>query len=257
MRAVWLSLAAFAVAILSGCATTTVFAPDPKQKAEIRYDRGIATLWSFGRSSAAIAGAPSRPLELDSDDRPYFVLTVANFGARPINIDIDQISVTANGVPLPIYSYAALMAESKSREERDSILASLTAALQSAAAEQQAYGSSRAHATTSGRVGGLDYSSNTTAQSTTYDPVAAELARQRIATDQERALTRIGAAAARERRALDSSYFRAQTLEKGKPYTGWISVARPGRPDPVNRYEVTVRIGDEEHAFVFEERAMK
>ncbi|GIL07047.1 MAG: hypothetical protein BroJett031_35670 [Betaproteobacteria bacterium] len=281
MHPVWLSLAAFALATLSGCATTTVIAPEPKQKAEIKYERGIATLWSFARSSAAIAGAPSRPL--DSDARPYFLLTVANYGATPINIDIDRITVTANGVRLPVYSYEALMAESKSREKWRTFGAAIAAGLGAAAAEQEGYGhsttsvntrgtfdaygeSTTSYATPTGRSLGQSrtdstiagrYSSDTTVSTTTYDPAAAEAARGRLAAENERQLAEIRAAAAREQGSLDSSYFRAQTLARGKPYTGWISVDRPARPSPVNRYVVTVRIGDEEHAFAFEERELR
>lgn len=267
------------VALVAGCASpATKFLPDTPQVARIQFDRGRATLWSYAQKSAVIAAAPSTPVE--SDARPWFLLTVASYSDTPVTISPEKVTVTANGAQLPVLDFDALIAESKNREKWRNFGAGLAVGLASTDAGR---GSSTTYGTTQGRlemdsasstayatpqgqfIAGAEsraaasgrYSEQSTSTTTFTDPLAAELTRQRLSAESERMTNQIRSEATRERSALTDHYFRTQTLKKGKPYTGWILVDRPRRPSPENRYQISVRVGDEEHAFVFLETEVR
>lgn len=252
MRPVYLSLVAVALALLSGCATMrTAIVPEPSQRAEIRFERGTPTLLSSAPSSSALAS--TAPESLQSEPRIHFWLSVVNHAATPIDIDINQITVTANGVGLPVLSYDALIAESRRREGWRAFGAALGAALGALGEPLGPTQRARVRVDDLGR-GGLG---TRWVDVEVHDPVAAQAARRQNEKRVERQLDGIRATAAHERQHLDRNYFRAQTLVTGLPYTGWIAVDRPARPSPVNRYVVTMRIGEEEHIFIFEERELQ
>lgn len=139
-----LSLAAFGLALLSGCSTMVSYSPKASdQEQAIRYDHGVGTLYSRN-SDHDIYIFPT--YKLQNAGEPTFTISFANKSEVPVNFSVDNVKAYFGTTPIPIYSYeekvAEIRANKRGKQVAMAILGGLAAAAAANAASRQTYTSS-------------------------------------------------------------------------------------------------------------------
>ena len=107
-RALVLSVAAF---VVTGCtAPSYTYAPNASADQTVRFDRGTPTILQDKEHGSA----QTTPIQVTPDgDRIVLGLAVFNKDKKPVNFGIDDISVSASGMPLKAYTKEELVHEAK------------------------------------------------------------------------------------------------------------------------------------------------
>ncbi len=168
---VHLAAALCAAMTVSACATSYTATPVPSAGQTVRYVQGRATTFADGQNGA-VQVTPFGPNE---KGRLVFAVAAYNDGAAPINFGAEDISLSAGGAPVRIFTHAELERMAKNDATAALVVAAIAGGVAAAAASS-----------------GPTYSSTTYTPYGTYSTVATNTAAQAVAATAVVATTAAG-----------------------------------------------------------------
>jgi hypothetical protein len=214
----------------------------PGQNAIVRDGR--AALVSRKKESIVLLSAG--PRQMQSGQRPVFVLAATNIGMQPVDLRISSISAiqtmpSGSQVAMPVITYEQLMQEEKTRQ----VVAALFTGV---AAGANAYSASRAgYGTSSGTV----YTPHGVATFNTnyYSPTANAIAQANASAQNEAMIANTIATGQRNMAALEHNVLKDNTIMPGEWIGGLVFFSPPiSEGGQAKSYTISVTIGNEIHS---------
>lgn len=168
----------------------------------------------------------------DGRKHAWLTLVVVNRSERPLTIREEDISVSLQGSPLHVSTYAELMKAEKRKQFWEQFAAGLAAAANSYSAAQQGsytqYGSFQGNVNSYGAAGGYSSATiNGTYSATGVDPAVAQAANAQAQAENQRMMAIVAARQAVRSAALSGELFKSQTIPPGASYAGKIRFDLP------------------------------
>ncbi|WP_162628722.1 hypothetical protein [Marinobacter bohaiensis] len=176
---------------LSGCATTTYhtdFHPVQKPYQQIYYNQGWTVLHQEGTQfdvELAVRESKERWEEITA------FITVLNRSGGPVNIGIENITLTQDSQPIALWTYHELEQQHVTRAQSRKTAIALGAMAQSLSASQPTTTSTYGSGSVYGTGGSATYSGSS--YSTTYDPAASAAAQAQIQANAQSGMANINA----------------------------------------------------------------
>lgn len=246
--------------MITGCATTYSLNPVQltAENQEVRYDKGVASITSFGEFGAIEIAPASHTF----DDRLSFVVVAFNGTGVPLTLGTENVSIRYADETARVFTFEEL----EQQAQRQAAWASFAVALGSAA---QSYSNAQAaHSTTTTTYSGsstgtafnqfgtthLRTNTTGTAFSQTYNPqVAQQLEAQNRAQSQQQ-MAAIGNRLNTALAALGQNILRTTTVDPGQMFGGQVMGAKPRIRDGELPIVVEVEFAGEIHTFEFSAR---
>lgn len=222
---------------VSACASTYTSTPRPTAGQTIRYVQGIATTQAEGRN-AAVQVTSFGP---NDKGRLVFAVAVFNRGETAMNFGVENVSVSALGAPVRVFTYAELERMAKNDATTALVLTALAGGAAAAAASS-----------------GPTYRSTTVTPYGTYSTVATNYAAQAVASSVAVASTanqmnNISANLDSTLSSLSGSVLQTTTIDPETSFGGQVISDRVAFPEagalPTN---FIVVVGDETFDFAFD-----
>ncbi len=235
--------------VLTGCASTLRVQPVAGQDQHTIYKDGTEAIVSKKRSVVAVR--PSNNTHT-SEQRPTFVVSVINGTDKPIVFSTENITASASGSPLKVFSYDELVAEVENQRMWAAVGAALSGAAQSFSAaqagNQYTYGSYN-----TGYYGNRGYSGfgYGTYPAYTYNPGAAAQAQATANAQMNQNLENINSSANAALSNLRQNILKKETVFPDESHGGYVKLQEAPVPETSNSILLKVLLGDEEHSFEF------
>lgn len=222
---------------VSACATSYTATPMPTAGQTVRYVQGRATTFSEGQNGA-VQVTPFGPNE---KGRLVFAVAAYNDGDAPVNFGSEDISLSAEGLPVRIFTHAELERMAKNDATTALVVAAIAGGVAAAAASS-----------------GPTYRSTTYTPYGTYSTVATNTAAQAIASSVAVATTaatlnNIGSNLDNTLINLSETVLQTTTIDSDHSFGGQVIGDRvkiePGNPLSTL---LTVRFNGEVYDFAFD-----
>jgi hypothetical protein len=224
-----------------GCVTTEVarFQARPGQEAIVRDGQPAIV----SRKSNSIVLVRPAKRQFQSGQRPVYVMGLYNAGRQPVTFTVSSVSVDQTDGsqlvrPLKVYTYEELVQEERNRQVAAAILVGLAGVANAAAASQAGRYNSTATVYTPRGV--------STVRVSGYDPVAAGIAQDRAAAQNEAMISGVIERGQQNLASLESEVIKDNTMMPGEWYGGQLQFDPP-QSDGVRSYRITIQIGAERH----------
>lgn len=232
-----LGMVAFAATLLTGCVTneTVSFRASGAGQQAIMRD-GQSALVSRQRNSLVLVRPASR--EIASGGRPVFIVGINNISPQPVNFRVSQVEasqmVAQQAYPMQVITYEVLVQEERNKQVGRALLAGLAAGANAYGASQAGHGS---YTTPRGGTG------------TFYSPVAAQIAQNRAAYQNEAMISATIEQGQANLANLEQGVIKDNTLMPGEWYGGQLHLAPPvdGAGATSKTYVLTLTVGNERH----------
>ena len=234
--------------LVQGCASHVNLTPLAGNNQECIYRQGCPAIVSNKKNSVQLG-----PLDtsFEEGDRAKMAVSVLNNSTTSFNFSIDSITATANYEPLHIITYKEREDEIKSAQAWASFAAALGNAGKqisaSANSYQTEYGTSTATAYNNYGGSAWGYGSHST---TTYNPAAAQEARDRANAEYKNEMRAIKAETNQKLSKVSSEYLKMNTIFPGKAFGGTFLFELPRLKD-TERINFIVTVDGEIHNFEF------
>jgi hypothetical protein len=231
------ALAVCAAMSVSACASTYTSTPRPTAGQTIRYVQGVATTQGEGRN-ATVQVTSFGP---NDKGRLVFAVAVFNRGDTAMNFGVENVSVSALGAPVRVFTYAELERMAKNDATTALVLTALAGGVAAAAASS-----------------GPTYRSTTVTPYGTYSTVATNYAAQAVASSVALAgttsqMNNISANLDNTLTSLSGSILQTTTIDPDTSFGGQVISDRVAFPEagalPAN---FVVVVGDETFDFAFD-----
>lgn len=240
---------------LSGCASTLRVQPVAGPDQQTMYIDGTEAIVSKKRSVVAVRPSSNT---YTSEQRPTFIVSVFNGTEKPIVFSTEDITASAAGTLLKVFSYDELVAEVENQRNRAVVAAALSAMAQSMiaaqAGNQYTYGSYNTNYYSSQGYSGYGYG---TYSAYTYNPAAAVQAQAAANTQAIQNLEYINASADAALSDLRRKILKKKTVLPNEWHGGYFKLQQAPIPEISNSILLKILFGDEAHSFEFMQTKVK
>lgn len=241
--------------VLSGCASTLRVQPIAAPDQQTMYKDGKEAIISKKRSVVAVRPSDNT---YTSEQRPTFVVSVLNGTDKPIVFSTEDITASASGSPLKVFSYDELVAEVENQRKWAAVAAALSGMAQSMSAaqagNQYTYGSY--NTSYYGNRGYSGYGSGTYS-GYTYNPAAAAQAQAAANAQMNQSFDNINSSANAALSDLSRKILKKETVLQNEWHGGYVKLQQAPIPETSNSILLRVLLGDEEHSFEFMQTKVK
>lgn len=239
----WRSIAAVGLAIAcSGCVTGESVRFQPRAQQEVLVRDGNPGIVSRKRSSIVIVRPASR--QFSAGARPVFVVGINNLSNSPQHFRVADVQVVqqvgSSEIGLKVVTFEELQTEERNRQIFAAVITGLAAGANAVAASQQGYYNSSSTVYTPRG----SYNVYTTG----YSPVAAAIAQDRAAAQNDAMIAATVERGQQNMAALERTVIKDNTLLPGEWYGGQLHIS-PLASDggAIKIYVVSVLVGADRH----------
>lgn len=240
---------------LSGCASTLRVQPVAAPDQQTMYKDGTEAIISKKRSVVTVRPSDNT---YTSEQRPTFVVSVLNGTDKPIVFSTEDITASAAGSPLKVFSYDELVAEVENQRKWAAVAAALSGMAQSMSAaqagNQYTYGSYNTSYYGNRGYSGYGYG---TYSAYTYNPAAAAQAQAAANAQMNQNFENINSSANAALSDLGRKILKKETVLPNEWHGGYVKLQQAPIPETSNSILLRVLLGDEEHSFEFMQTKVK
>lgn len=240
---------------LSGCASTIRVQPIAGPDQQTMYKDGTEAIISKKRSVVAVRPSTNT---YTSEQRPTFVVSVLNGTDKPIVFSTENITASASGSALKVFSYDELVAEVENQRKWAAVAAALSGVAQSMSAaqagNQYTYGSYNTNYYGNRGYSGYGYG---TYSAYTYNPAAAAQAQAAANAQMNQNFENINSSANAALADLSRTILKKETVLPNEWHGGFVKLQQAPPPEISNSILLKVLFGDEEHSFEFTQTKVK
>ncbi|MEN0653420.1 MULTISPECIES: hypothetical protein [Hyphobacterium] len=230
-------------ALTTACATTGyTLRPVEAENTEIRYERGFATVTSYGEQGSVMV----YPAGANSNRRLLFDVAVINHSETSVNFGLESLELIVNGQTVGFFTRDELAEEARRQRNAQIAAAILIGAAAAYAAADMA--SSSGHGYISGPYGTTTYAYSH------YNATAAVLGSALAAGVTAEAISEINGSMERTLGELGGAALETTTVDSGYSFGGR-ATARPFEAEAlpeISRVTLIANLGGEEHRFEFD-----
>jgi hypothetical protein len=247
MKGLW--RAAVAALLLTACAKNDAVSLLASNDQQAVTRDGSPALISAKRNVVMLKASGE---EMESGERPTFVVALQNMQADPVNLSPNRITarvLSADGTfrPLKVYSYAELVAEEKRRQTMAAVGAVLVGVSRGISAANAGYSNTNGSFNAYNSYGA---SAHGTYSSRSYNAYQAYSAQQLANAQTSADFAAIRDEGAYNLQRLQGTIIKAHTLAPGEWYGGTIVLDKPKKDKTGSAaYSVSIELDGEEHVF--------
>lgn len=256
------SLAVLSIATaLVGCANQIRIDPVVLNNQERIYRDGVPAIIS---SKGLVVMAAPMAVIRNGQDKPKFVVSVANTGQAKFDLDTANFSASVDGKELKVFTHEEVASDIKSKQALAAFAVALGGAMQAASAQSAAstsYNSGNFNSRTQGNFntygansnayGNINANTTGTYSGWTYNPAAGQAAANAVNAQTNSNMARVQQQGKASLDEASQTMLKLTTVAPGSSHGGQIVLATFDVPEGGTTLDFKVSVAGEEHLFRF------